>query len=195
MRRIIAFPAVAATVLCAAAVWAQNEPFDYEIPEDTPEAVRSAVEAESRPAEDRARDVNRKPAQILAMSGVTPGDHVVEFAGFGQYYTRMLAGIVGPEGRVDVYDLPYTEDFAGDASREFADLLANVSYHQVDYNDAELPSRVDVVFNVLYYHDLEPNEVDTAMLNEKIYEALRPGGRYLIVDHKAAAGAGWRPLP
>lgn len=191
MRSGIVMSAVAVTTLCGAAVWAQNGSSDYEIPEDTPESVRDAVESGNRPAEDRARDVSRKPAHILAMAGVEPGDHVIEIAGFGQYYTRLLAQIVGPLGQVDVYDLPYTEEFAGDVSREFAGMFTNVSYHQNRYGDVEFPSGVDVVFNVLYYHDLRPNEVDTAAFNEKIYEALRPGGRYVIVDHKAAAGAGW----
>ena len=48
------------------------------------------------------------------------------------------------------------------------------------------------MYIVLYYHDLKPANVDTAALNKKIFEALKPGGTYLIIDHKAEDGSGWR---
>lgn len=192
MNRITGLSAITVMVLGAALARAQGSAGEHGVPDETPDAVRGAVESENRPAEDRARDVNRKPAEILAMSGVGPGDHVIELAGFGQYYTRLLVEIVGADGLVEVYDLPYTDEFAGEASRAFANALDNVEYHQVNYNDAEFPSGVDVIFNILYYHDLRPNEIDTAELNANLYDALAPGGRYVIVDHKAEPGSGWR---
>jgi predicted methyltransferase len=48
------------------------------------------------------------------------------------------------------------------------------------------------VFNVLYYHDLPLNNIDTAALNKKIFDALKPGGVFFIVDHNAAPGSGTR---
>ena len=157
-----------------------------------PDYVQAAVASPDRPATDVARDATRHPDKVLALSGVKPGDHVVEFAGFGQYYTRMLSDIVGPSGSVDVYDLPYTDRFAGDPSRAFAAAHDNVTYHQGDYNEAALPQNADVVFNVLYYHDLEFNGIDVPALNAKIYAALKPGGRFLVIDHKAEDGSGRR---
>jgi predicted methyltransferase len=184
--RFIAGAALAFTVSYAAA---QNA---YTIPADTPAHIRRAVESAERPEEQRARDVNRRPAEILAMSGVEPGDRIIEIAGFGQYYTMMLADIVGPSGRVDIYDLPYTEQFAGEASRAFVAAHPNTAYHQDDYNEVEFPQNVDAVFNVLYYHDLQPNGIDTAAMNAKLLAALKPGGVYVIIDHKAEDGSGWR---
>jgi predicted methyltransferase len=157
-----------------------------------PDYIEAAVASSDRPAADVARDVTRYPDKVLALSGVKPGDHVVEFAGFGQYYTRMLADIVGPEGSVDVYDLPYTDRFAGEPSRAFDAAHDNVSYHQGDYNEAELPQNVDVVYMVLYYHDLAFNGIDVPALDAKIYNALKPGGTFLVVDHKAEDGSGRR---
>lgn len=164
----------------------------YTVPPDTPAHIRAAVESPSRSEEHRERDAARKPAEVLKLAGIEEGDHVVEFAAFGQYYTTMLVEAVGPNGRVDMYDLPYTEEFAGEASRAFDAAHDNAAYHQQDYNDVEFPQDVDAVLNVLYYHDLQPNEIDTARLNEKLYEALEPGGAYLIIDHKAEDGSGWR---
>jgi predicted methyltransferase len=164
----------------------------YVIPPGTAAHIRRAIESPERTAEQRARDYYRKPAEILTLSGIEEGDRVVEIAAFGQYFTTLLLAAIGPSGHVDMYDLPYTERFAGPASREFDAKHANAVYHQESYNDATLPQNLDSVWNVLYYHDLKPQGVDTAALNRKIFAALKPGGIYLVIDHKAEDGSGWR---
>ncbi len=164
----------------------------YEIPKNVPQYIRAAVENPNRSPEQKARDANRKPAEVLALSGVKPGDTVVEFASFGQYFTTMLSDIVGAKGKVYMYDLPYTEERSGAASRAFVAAHPNAKYELVNYNEVKLPSNVDIVFNVLYYHDLPLNNIDTASLNKRIFDALKPGGVFFIVDHNAAPGSGTR---
>ena len=162
----------------------------YTLPAGTPAYVRAAIEDPARPAEQRARDANRKPAELLMMSGIRPGHTVVEFASFGQYFTTFLSDIVGPSGMVYMYDLPYTEKRSGHASRAFVAAHPNSHYQLVDYNTLQLPQKVDEVFIVLYYHDLFINKIDTANLDARIFTALKPGGTLLIVDHNAVAGSG-----
>jgi predicted methyltransferase len=164
----------------------------YAVPAKAPAYIKSAVESPSRSAEQTARDANRKPAELLMLSGVKPGDKVVEFASAGQYFTGMLSDIVGAKGQVYMYDLPYTEARFGAASRAFATAHPNTKFEIVDFNTLELPKDVDVVFNVLYYHDLPLNSIDTASLNGRILKALKPGGIFFIVDHNAEAGSGTR---
>lgn len=184
----------ASLVLAAAHTAAQSGATQagYEIPADTPAHIRRAVESAARADEQRARDPQRKPAHVLTLAGISDGDHVIEIAGFGQYYTAMLVEAVGPNGRVDMYDLPYTERLGGEASRAFVAEHPNSSYHLEDYNTVEFPANVDAVFNVLYYHDLQPQGIDTAAFNAKIHDALKPGGVYLVIDHKAEDGSAWR---
>ena len=182
----LAAPAVAADPSVEAA------PAPYVVPPNTPAYIRHAVESSARSAEQKARDVNRKPAELLTLSGVKPGDQVGEFASFGQYFTTLLSDIVGPKGRVHMFDLPYTEKRSGEASRAFAAAHSNVQYELVDYNTLELPQNVDIVYNVLYYHDLKLNDIDTGSLNARIFKALKPGGIFFIVDHNAAPGSGTR---
>jgi predicted methyltransferase len=158
-------------------------------PAATPQYVVDAVASKERPAADVARDADRKPAELLALSGVKPGDKVLEFAGFGNYFTRLLSPIVGPKGSITMLDLPYTEARSGKASREFIAAHPNTQYVIADYNTAVLPQNLDSVFIVLYYHDLGIQKIDTAQLNAKIFKALKPGGIYFIVDHNAAPGA------
>jgi predicted methyltransferase len=160
----------------------------------TPEYIRKAVQSKDRPEAMTSRDANRKPAELLVMSGVKPGDQVLEFASFGQYFSTLLADIVGPKGKVYMLDLPYLDQRFGAASRAFAAAHPNTQFASADYNVTELPQNLDVVFNVLYYHDLPLNEMDTGKLNAKIFKSLKPGGVFFIVDHNAAAGSGKRDI-
>ena len=169
-----------------------NETPVYVIPSKTAGYIKHAVESADRGAEQKARDFNRKPAELLTLSGVKPGDKVVEFASFGQYFTALISDIVGPKGKVYMYDLPYTEQRAGAASRAFVEKHPNSQYELVDYNALQLPSDIDVVFNVLYYHDLSLNNIDIASLNKRIFDSLKPGGVFFVIDHNAEAGSGRR---
>jgi predicted methyltransferase len=166
----------------------------YTIPEGTPDFIRQAIESPERTDAEKARDSSRRPAEILVMSGIKPGDHVIEIAGVGQYYTKILSAVVGPNGKVDVYDLPYTERFAGEASRVFAAAHPNTTYHQEDYNNSAFPQDVNVVFNMLYYHDLILQKIDTAKMNTKLLASLKPGSAYVVEEHKAEVGSGTRDV-
>lgn len=189
---ILAGEAAATSAAPAAPAPPPPPPKPYAIPAGVPEYIRKAVTLPERAAAATARDADRKPAELLALSGVKPGDRVIEFAAFGQYFTTMLSSIVGEKGLIYMYDLPYTEARAGAASRAFVAAHANTRYELVDYNTLELPQNIDVVFNVLYYHDLPLNKIDTAVLNGKILKALKPGGVFFVIDHNAEAGSGMR---
>src|SRR3569833_1153902 len=194
---IVSKPILAAVLSCVAlgalgtVAAAADAPAYYQTPKNAPAYIRKAIET-PRPAVQMSDDKNRKPAELLMLSGIKPGDKVVEFASFGQYFTTMFSSIVGPKGHVYMYDLPYTEARSGQKSRDFVAAHPNSTYELVDYNKVELPKNVDIVFNVLYYHDLPLNNIDTASLNKRIFEALKPGGIFFIVDHNAAPGSGMR---
>jgi predicted methyltransferase len=195
MRGLLLVASVLLFAVASQGVRAQAPPAaapPYVIPASAPAHIRRAIESPERSAEQRARDYHRKPAEVLTMSGIEEGDRIIEIAAFGQYFTTMLVAAVGPSGNVDMYDLPYTERMAGPASRAFDEKHANAAYHLESYNDVTFPRNVDAVWNVLYYHDLKPQGVDTAAFNRKIFEALKPGGIYLVIDHKAEDGSGWR---
>lgn len=166
----------------------------YTLPANAPDYVKKAVQSTDRTKAMSDRDADRKPAELLVLSGVKPGDKVIEFAAFGHYFTTLLSNIVGEKGSVLMLDLPYTEARSGAAARDFASKHRNSTYQIADYNEVTLPSNVDVVFNVLYYHDLPINKIDTAKLNAKVFNALKPGGIFFVVDHNAAPGSGTRDV-
>jgi predicted methyltransferase len=201
MTRNILRTSIAAVAATAGLAWAASvvaaqpaapaaPPKPYVLPAGLPDYVVKAVQSADRPAADVARDAARKPAELLALSGVKPGDKVVEIGAFGQYFTRLLSSAVGDKGSVLMIDLPYLKDRTGKASQDFTVSHPNTSYINQDYNTVELPQNLDAVVIVLYYHDLSINNIDVAKFNEKVFKALKPGGTYFIVDHNARPGSG-----
>ena len=164
----------------------------YAVPANAPTNIKRAVESPARSAEQRARDADRKPAETLMLAEIAEGERVIELASFGHYYTTMLVEAVGRTGQVYMIDMPWTDRFGGEGARAFDAAHENATYTQVNYNQANLPQNVDAVLNVLFYHDLTRDQVDTADMNRRIFAALKPGGIYLVIDHKAEDGSGWR---
>jgi predicted methyltransferase len=191
-RSILAAAAVAALGLVHAVAQAQT----YSVPAAAPANIKRAVEATARPADQRARDADRKPAETLMLAGIGEGERIVELAAFGHYWSHMLVEAVGAQGEVLMVDMPWTDRFGGAGARAFDAAHANATYTQAHYNQMSLPADVDTVLMVLFYHDLKRDSaadtVDTADMNRKIFAALKPGGTYLVIDHNAEAGSGWR---
>src|ERR1700754_3404653 len=65
--------------------------------------MKAAVADSARPEADTKRDENRKPAEMLAFGGITPGKVVVDLLPGGGYFTRIFAKAVEPGGRVYAY--------------------------------------------------------------------------------------------
>ena len=193
MRPITTFATAALLLgICSAAPAQQGA---YMAPAGTPANIRRAVESSARSAEQTTRDAGRKPAEVLTMAGIDDGDEVIEFGAFGHYYSTMLVEAVGPSGHVYMVDMPWVEPFGGEAARAFDAAHANASFMQVDYNEMELPDGADAALMILFYHDTSreaaDETVDTADMNARIFDALAPGGTFLVIDHVAAAGSGW----
>ena len=190
LRHALPLAALAVVALSAPAALAavDNSPH----PPKVPGYVQRAIDSPERAQKQKNRDPARKPGETLAFAGLKPGQEVIELASFGQYYTDIMAPVVGPKGHIWMYDLPYTDKSFGDPSRAFVAKHPNTEFAEAKFDEIDYPKNVDLVTIVLYYHDLKPNKVDTAALDKKLFEALKPGGKLLIVDHKADAGSAWR---
>ncbi|KRA83534.1 class I SAM-dependent methyltransferase [Altererythrobacter sp. Root672] len=156
-------------------------------------AITAAVSDAQRPAADTARDAARKPAEIVAFSGVKPGSIVAEMAPGGGYYTRILAKAVGPEGKVYAMVPAAVASRPGalDAINALAAQYPNVKVVTVDYTDLKLPEPVDLMWTTENYHDFHNGPTaNVAAINRSVFSALKPGGIYFVEDHAAATGAG-----
>ncbi len=161
-----------------------------------PAYVAKAV-ADTGRADDVKNDARRKVAELVAFSGVKPGDTVLELIPGTGYFTRVFSKVVGPKGSVYVA-LP------AEMEKEHSDADKMHTLKQ-DYGNIEVlvqpaaaltaPVPVDVVFTSQNYHDYPDTfmgPTDPALLNKAVFAALKPGGTYIVVDHVAAANSGLR---
>ena len=179
MKTIILGAALCALALTGAAVAA-----------NVPDYIAKAVADPSRPQTDVARDALRAPAETLAFAGVKPGMVVAEFFPSGGYYTRMLSDVVGPKGKVYGIENPKW-DKGEDAKMAAEPGHSNVAIAMVKFGEFVPPQKADLVWITQNYHDLHVAEygpVDMAAFNKRVYDGLKPGGIYFILDHQANPG-------
>jgi predicted methyltransferase len=162
----------------------------------TPANITAALGDIKRPPADSSRDVARKPAELLALAEVKPGQKVADFMMGGGYFTRILSPAVGPKGQVYAYQsaefIKFRAAYGTEQSSTVAD-YKNVTPLSGPLSDIGLPDgTLDLVLTVQNYHDLHlkafrPDTAETT--NKAIFKALKPGGLYVIVDHAAQPGA------
>jgi predicted methyltransferase len=144
---------------------------------------------------DRQVDARRQPAKMLAFAGVTAGMKVLDMEANAGYSTELLARAVGPDGVV------YAQDSAAVIERFVKDkfdlraqkpAMKNV-VHVIRNFDDPIPPDVgglDLITFFYAYHDVTYMEVDRALMNKKMFAALKPGGFLIVADHSARPGDG-----
>jgi predicted methyltransferase len=192
MRRTLLFASALTALLVGVAPAAQLA---------IPRYIEKAVADSKRPETDRSRDADRKPAECLAFAGVKPGEQVVELIPGSGYFTRLFSDIVGPKGKVYAVAPPRRPDTPADRPDPAAPVQAiagdphysNVVVMVGRLSELDLPKDVDLVWTSQNYHDFHniPN-VDVLDIDKKAFAALKPGGIYLVLDHSAAPGSGFR---
>lgn len=161
-------------------------------------AISAAVADAGRPAADKERDANRKPAEMLAFAGVRPGMVVVDLLPGGGYFTRIFSRAVGDKGQVYAYFSTHNDarlkEQGRDPDNQMADLkkvYKNLGVIHGPLDKFVTPQPVDLVWTSLNYHDLHNANfgVNVADVNKAIFAALKPGGVFVVVDHAAADNA------
>ena len=155
-----------------------------------PDFIVKAVSDAGRPKTDSERDALRFPGETIAFAGVKPGMTIAEFFPAGGYYTRMLSAAVGPKGKIIGIENPKW-DKGQDAKMAAEPGRSNVAIQFSKFGEFNLGTKVDMVWITQNYHDLHVAEygpVDMAAFNKRVYDALKPGGTYFILDHQANAG-------
>jgi predicted methyltransferase len=162
---------------------------------DVPPAIAAIVAASDRSDDDKKLDAGRHPGEMLAFFGLAPGMRVGEIAGGGGYTTELLARAVAPGGVVygenpklileKFAEKPWTARLAKPVN-------AHVIRSDREPSDPFPPEAhdLDVVVDVLFYHDTVWLGADRDAMNAAVFRALKHGGVYGIVDHVAKDGAG-----
>lgn len=181
-RRLIV--AVAATAV--AAIGAISNAADPKVDAAQHESI---IASPIRTDRDRQMDAARHPAEFLSFTQVQPGMRVLDVSAGAGYTTQLLALAVGPTGTV-----------WAQSPRPGAALLKrledrpqkNITVVQRPFDDPvpDEATGLDLVTLVLNYHDITYLDVDRARMNARLFAALKPGGRYVVIDHSGRSGTG-----
>jgi predicted methyltransferase len=191
---MIRFPMVLAASLLASL----SLPLTFARAASTPGNIAAAVADSNRPDTDKQRDADRKPVQTLEFLEVKPGEKIAELIPGKGYFTRLFSATVGANGHVFalVPERPSSPDKPDPAAPVKA-IAADPNYSNVSVVVAPLatlaaPEPVDLVFTAQNYHDVHNFPIDVGAFNKVIFDSLKPGGLYVVLDHSAEAGSGFR---
>ena len=153
--------------------------------------VEAALAAESRPQADRDRDRNRRPLETLRFFGLKDNMRVLELIPGGGWYTRLLAPVLAENGKLYV---------ALGARRVRDGLINEPGFEQVTVLDTDDNLRrpegsryyvldefefglsdIDMVLTFRNVHNFDAES--RARLNSQVFEVLKSGGLYGVVDH------------
>ena len=152
-----------------------------------------AIADSRRPAEDVALDAQRQGAAVLDLAGIQPGWKVADIMQGAGYFTRLFVAKTGPTGKV----YAWSPDAFMKAKPALYDDSLNVLQRayptqivtlRSSFDDLAFPEKLDLIFTSQNYHDLHMKVFPTCLaaeMNQKVFDALKPGGVYLVVDHVA----------
>jgi predicted methyltransferase len=153
--------------------------------------VLAAMQGEIRTPEERARDVNRLPVEILSFFRMREDMRVIEILPAGGWFTKILGPVLKDKGKLYV---THPEGRYAEAYRAIAKLPGLEKVEEVGWGAtggggggpfgpsgkwAVQPLDLAVTFR--NYHNFSP--ADRATVNRSTFDALKPGGYYGIVDH------------
>jgi predicted methyltransferase len=147
-----------------------------------------------------------KQSELIRFAQVEAGATVIDvYPGDGDW-TRLFSDIVGPEGRVYSFvpaEILHIKSDSVDQARAVAGEPGRENVEAVSADLVAMPEvtqPADVLWLHLFYHDLhtalmQAKGATAAQFNRAVYERLKPGGCYVIIDHAAAAGSGTSDTP
>ncbi|MBT8099259.1 MAG: methyltransferase [Gammaproteobacteria bacterium] len=155
--------------------------------------VNAALAAENRPAADRERDDNRQPLETLHFFGLKDDMRVLELIPGGGWYTRVLAPVLAENGKlyVAIGTGRVSENVLTEPGFERVEVLATTDgirrpegsrYYVLD----DFTFGVSALDMVLTFRNMHNFDSDSrAIMNRQVFNALKPGGLYGVVDHTA----------
>ena len=155
--------------------------------------VRDALDSELRSDEDRKRDAYENVEAILRTSGVARGMRVVDLRAADGYFTQILALAVRRNGKTWGNNDPVRTDSAMAAAwdkRLHGPGAADIASIAVASGSPLPPfvTRIDLAFRRGAALDSAARGTDAAS-HRAVWDVLKPGGRYVVIDARAAASS------
>ena len=167
-------------------------------PTPGPSLITAAVaDAAHRSADNVKLDAGRKPAEVLAFLGLKPGMRVSDPFGGNLYWAEITAPVVGPKGRVSIWEPRQFYDQEGyDKFTAFKANHPNAWMRVSPFEAPNLPaSSYDFMLINLDYHDVYWESAKNGVVKmdpdawlKSIYAAMKPGAVVGVIDHVANPG-------
>ena len=125
-----------------------------------------------------SRAVWQKPDQVVSFLKLESGQTIADIGAGSGYFTRRFAEAVGPQGSALAVEIePGFFPFIRQTAKELG--LDNLKPHHAEPDDPKLePNSMDMVFICDTLHHIENRQP----YYQKVYAALKPGGRLVVVD-------------
>ena len=196
MRKVLAQSLFVPLAIALAACGSADTADTAEAPAYSPGQYSTAVGDFARPDADRESDEARKPAELLAFAEIDRGDIVGDYIMGGGYMTRLLAMAVGSRGKVYAFQpeefIAFRPEYATEQDEATAP-YQNVVALRGPLAEPGFPEPLDTIITALNLHDLFADSMPEGTAErtlDALYAALKPGGSLVVVDHRAAEGAG-----
>jgi predicted methyltransferase len=154
--------------------------------------LRAALASSERSAENKARDAARKPVEVIEFLGIEDGMTALDVFAVGGWFTEVLSAAVGPSGKVYSQNPAFFTSREGfiDAESARNERLGNVAPIHGEIAAANINGQVDVAITNNNLHDLynRGGEEAAMPLIKGVYDALKPGGVFGVIDHVGIVG-------
>ncbi len=178
-----------ALLLLAQAGWAQN---NLQSSDATRQRIQTALASDIRDAEEKARDGERRPLEVLSFFRLEHDMRVIEIMPFAGWYTKILGPVLRDSGKL--YTVQGDLGAYSDALDPTLALPGMDQVTKLDWNGPAPEGRniwvgsgrwdvepVDMVLTFRNYHNFGYD--DRMAINKSAFDALKSGGYYGIVDH------------
>ena len=148
---------------------------------------------QNRPDTDSERDQNRKPADVLNFFEIKEGQKIGEMNSGRGYMSAIAAYVLEGSGEVYSHTAPQSvERWKGNPIEKRLETYPQENLIPIvgEMEAPNFPNDMDMIFNSMTYHDTVWTETDRMAMNENIFNSLKVGGSYCILDHHAKDGHG-----
>lgn len=141
---------------------------------------------------DIAADERRKPLLVLPFTQIQKGDQVLEIGAGGGYTTELLSWTIGPSGKVYAHFLYNKKRLEDNRLANVVDLRQHslLDHKKVLEEHKLSDGQLDAIVIFFVFHDIILNSEMHEELLPTFFNALKEGGKLIILDNSAAMRSG-----